>query len=227
MRITHLVLPVLAAWLSTGCGTTPKPAGDGSLNLFNGRDLTGWHSYLSKHDVTTEDVWSVRDGLLVCQGEPMGYLYTAQPFQDFKLVVEYRWPADKPPGNSGILMRINGAPRALPRCLECQLKSGSAGDLYGFQGMKLSDPIERLGKIENHKLGGHLSALNRLATNEVKPGEWNVVEITLQGGDLTVVINGEKVNEAHGAEVVAGPIGLQSEGGEIQFRTVRLTPLGQ
>ena len=37
--------------------------------------------------------------------------------------------------------------------------------------------------------------------------------------------NGEKVNEATGLDVVAGTIGLQSEGGEIHFRTVELTRL--
>jgi PII-like signaling protein len=40
-----------------------------------------------------------------------------------------------------------------------------------------------------------------------------------------VFINGVKVNEAQGAEVVRGPIGFQSEGGEIHFRTIRIIPL--
>jgi hypothetical protein len=42
-----------------------------------------------------------------------------------------------------------------------------------------------------------------------------------------VFVNGTKVNEATGATVLPGRIGLQSEGGEIHFRRVELTPLGQ
>jgi hypothetical protein len=40
-------------------------------------------------------------------------------------------------------------------------------------------------------------------------------------------VNGRKVNEASGATVRPGRIGLQSEGGEIHFRRVELVPLGQ
>ena len=44
-------------------------------------------------------------------------------------------------------------------------------------------------------------------------------------GNLQVKVNGRVVNEATDCEVVAGPIGLQSEGGKIHFRKVRLVPL--
>jgi hypothetical protein len=226
MRNTLPVLCALGLLLGAGCRSTPAPpARDGSLRLFNGQNLDGWLSYLSAHGLQTQDVWSVQDGILVCKGEPMGYLYTTQTFQNFKLIVEWRWPADKKPGNSGILMRINGAPQKLPRCIECQLKSGSAGDLFGFHGMALEGPAERLHQIKGHALGGDFTALPRLATAENPPGEWNRAEITVQGGAITVFINGVKVNEAQGAEVVRGPIGFQSEGGEIHFRTIRIIPL--
>jgi len=39
-------------------------------------------------------------------------------------------------------------------------------------------------------------------------------------------LNGKKVNEATDVDVRPGRIGLQSEGGVIEFRTVTLTPLG-
>jgi hypothetical protein len=38
-------------------------------------------------------------------------------------------------------------------------------------------------------------------------------------------MNGKAINTADGVEVVAGPIGLQSEGGVIQFRRATLTIL--
>jgi len=73
---------------------------------------------------------------------------------------------------------------------------------------------------------GKLSGVTKIKGNEKTPGEWNRYDITLRGGHVTVLANGEKVNEATGLDVVAGKIGLQSEGGEIHFCTVRLTPLG-
>jgi Domain of Unknown Function (DUF1080) len=192
--------------------------------LFNGSDLTGWDSFL-KEGKKTADVWSVRDGVLVCKGEPMGYLHTKEEFTNFKLTVEWRWAPGTTPGNSGVLMRLNGEARPLPRSLEVQLKSGNAGDVFGFHGMTLSGEAARMKHVENHELGGKLTGVAREGGAEVAPGEWNKLEITLKQGELDVVLNGKPVNRATGCEVISGPIALQSEGGEIHFRTVRITPL--
>ena len=121
-------------------------------------------------------------------------------------------------------MRITGKPRALPKCVEAQLKSGSAGDIYGFHGFRVEGDPARARSAENERVG-KLSGVSKIKGNEKQPGEWNVYDITLKGEDLTLLINGEKVNQATGCDVVAGKIGLQSEGGEIHFRTVRLFPL--
>lgn len=74
------------------------------INLFNGSDLSGWEYFLVDSNAVMEDVWSVEDGILVCQGEPRGYLQTENGYENFQLVVEWRWPEE--PGNSGVLMRI-------------------------------------------------------------------------------------------------------------------------
>ena len=60
---------------------------------------------------------------------------------------------------------------------------------------------------------------------EKPPGEWNEYQITFDEGNLTLLVNGEKLNEADHCEVIPGKIGLQSEGGEIHFRKVKLTPI--
>ena len=49
----------------------------------------------------------------------------------------------------------------------------------------------------------------------------------LTSGTITVKVNGKQLNQAIDCDSQAGKIGLQSEGGEIHFRTVRLTPLGK
>jgi hypothetical protein len=228
----HLLIP---AFIAIAClpacerpqseATAPTPESAVTEQaLFNGKDLQGWGAFLSEN-VGMEEVWSVRDGLLVCKGEPMGYLHTDTKYTDFKLTVEYRWAPGSEPGNSGVLMRVNGEARALPRSLEVQLKSGNAGDVFGFHGMKLSGDAARFKTVENHELGGNLTGLSRISGSESAPGEWNVVEITLQQGNLTAVMNGTIVNQATDCEIIEGPIALQSEGGEIHFRKVSITPL--
>jgi hypothetical protein len=65
----------------------------------------------------------------------------------------------------------------------------------------------------------------KTAAAERPEGEWNVYEITVDGPSITVVVNGKLVNEAKDALQLPGRIGLQSEGGEIHFRKVELTPI--
>ncbi len=189
--------------------------------LFNGKDLAGWEHFLVDAKVKKEQVWSVKDGVLVCQGKPGGYLRTTKKYQNFKLVVEWRW-AEKP-GNSGVLMRITGKPTMLPNCMEAQLASGSAGDMYGFQGFKVGGDKSRFSA--NPKAVGGLTNLKKITGNEKKPGEWNRYDITVKGDSVTLLVNGKKVNQASGCTVRPGYIGLQSEGGVIHFRNVHITPL--
>jgi hypothetical protein len=47
-------------------------------DLFNGRDLTGWV------DVNTSPAtWSVKDGLLVCTGLPIGVMRSEKQYENF------------------------------------------------------------------------------------------------------------------------------------------------
>ena len=202
----------VAGFMLIGLALAAAPStksADAEIKLLD-KGLQGWRYYLSDHLVGMEDVWSVRDGVLVCKGEPMGYLYTAKAYKNFRLHVEWRWAPGTKPGNSGVLFRINGKPMPLPRCLEAQLQAGNVGDLYGFHGMKLS---------------GDLNGVTKIAGNEKDPGEWNVYEVLAEGPSIKVWLNGKLVNEARDAELLAGPLALQSEGGEIHFRNVLLKPL--
>jgi hypothetical protein len=218
-EITRLAVLSLAV-LVVGLARADEPSGK-KVKLFNGKDLSGWEYFLVDENVKMEDVWSVKDGLLICQGKPGGYLCTKKDYESFKLVVEWRWPGE--PSNSGVLMRITGEPMMLPNCVEAQLKSGDAGDMYGFQGFKIDGDPER--KFERPEALGGLTGVKKIVGNEKEPGEWNKYEITVDGDKITLIVNGKKVNEATGCDVRPGKIGLQSEGGEIHFRAVTLTPL--
>ncbi len=219
-RKTNLLAVMNLSVLFAGAVWADKPSGK-DVNLFSGRDLSGWEHFLVDENTKMEDVWSVEDGILICQGEPGGYLCTKKNYENFKLVVEWRWPGK--PGNSGVLMRITDKPRMLPNCVEAQLASGSAGDMYGFQDFKIDGDKAR--RFDNPDAVGGLRGLKKIEGNENKAGEWNKYEITADGDRITLLVNGRKVNEATGCDVRAGKIGLQSEGGVIHFRNVTLTPI--
>jgi hypothetical protein len=207
-------------------GLAPAPAQQVGTFLFNGFDLSHWNAVLAKSGTPPkEQTFSVRDQMIVCKGEPLGFIETDKSFTNFKLEVQYRWAPGTKPGNSGIFLRINDQRRPLPRCIECQLKAGDAGDLYGFHGMKIDGDKARRTEKKGHELGGDFVGVKKRFANENKAGQWNRVEIEARNGTVQVKVNGALVNEATDCEVVAGPIGLQSEGGEIQFRKVRIVPL--
>lgn len=192
--------------------------------LFNGKDLSNWEHFLVKSEAAMSDVWRVEDGLLICAGEPQGYLCTKDSFTNFKVVVEWRWAPGKKPGNSGVLLRLPKEDRMLPKCYEAQLMNGNAGDIVAFHGLTLEGPADRIKRVAGHKLGGDLAILKKMKAAEKEPGEWNRDEIEFRGDRLALSVNGERVNEATGCAVAPGRIALQSEGGEVHFRKVEITP---
>jgi hypothetical protein len=225
MKRLTLLLSSLAAAFLVSCASNGAKSQMGALDLFNGRDLSGWKATLAKPGVSLEEVFSVRDGMIVCRGEPLGFIESAAAFTNFHLTVEWRWAPGTKPGNSGVFLRINGERRPLPRCLECQLKSGDAGDVYGFHAMGIDGDQARRVEKKGHELGGDFVGVKKMSAQEKAPGQWNRYDLQLTGGRLVVKVNGRVVNEATNCEILGGPIGLQSEGGEIHFRNVRLTPL--
>ena len=62
------------------------------------------------------------------------------------------------------------------------------------------------------------------ASTENPAGEWNEANIFVQDGVITVYINGVYQNTGTN-RVTEGHIGLQSEGGPIEFRNVTVTKL--
>jgi hypothetical protein len=207
----------------TSC-STPSPR-HAAIELFDGKTLSGWAYVLADPQVKMEQVWSVQDGLLICQGTPVGAIYKGPEATDFRLIVEYRWPPGSQPGNSGIFSRMSRPMKAIPRTVEVQLKHGSAGDILGLQGKQIAAGQPRFFAVAKHPLAGDIAGVAKIVDAENPPGQWNRVEILAQGPRYSVWMNGKAINTADGVEVVAGPIGLQSEGGVIQFRRATLTIL--
>ena len=95
----------------------------------------------------------------------------------------------------------------------------------GLQGKPIAAGQPRFFEVKKHELAGDIAGVKKMLDAEKPPGEWNRVEILAQGPRYQVWINGKLVNDVDGVEVTSGTIGVQSEGGVIQFRRVTLTPL--
>jgi hypothetical protein len=224
-RRTFLFSGLMALPLLPACTSTHTASRSGEIDLFDGKSLVGWKSVSMDPQAKLEGTWSVRDGLLISTGAPFGFIYKPREFTNFRMVVEYRWPVGIKPGNSGIFSRINDTARALPRCVEVQLMHGSAGDVLTLQGMGMEQNQERFFEVKKHELAGDIRGVKKLQDAEKPPGEWNRVEILAQGPVYTVWINGQQLNKASGIETRPGFVGLQAEGGQIEFRRATITPL--
>jgi len=189
----------------------------GQIALFDGKDMNQWTFFLNDNG-KFEDVWSIAEGNIACKGNPVGYIRTKEKFQNFVLKLNWRFsPITKKPGNSGVLVHVQAPDKVWPKSIEAQLQSGSAGDFWNIEEMKMTTDTARL-KGRNTK---HLRA------NEQPIGLWNEYEIIVDHGNITLNVNGETLNSATGVEDIAGYIALQSEGAEIHFNNVRLAPIGK
>lgn len=222
-HLTRLSALLAIATAVTSCSS--HRTSKSSIDLFNGKDLKGWSFILADPAVKMDKVWSVEGGILTCQGTPVGAIYKGPKVTNFRLLAEYRWAPGTKPGNSGIFSRISGPMNALPPAIEVQLMHGNAGDVLGLQGKQVASGQPGFFEIKKHPLAGDIAGVKKVFDQERTPGEWNRVEITAEGSRYTVLMNGKVINEVDGVEVVSGPVGLQSEGGVIQFRRVTLTPL--
>lgn len=192
--------------------SAPMP---GEVRLFNGRDMSGFKAVLPDGG-TMEDVWAVRDGILVCKGNPVGYIRTEKEFTNYVLKLDWRFnPVTRQAGNSGVLLRMIGADKVWPRSVEAQLESGNAGDFWNIDEFPMKAAPERTNGRNTKKT--HF--------NERPVGEWNEYEIIVDHSTVTLIVNGEVLNEAWDVQEVPGRIGLQSEGAEIHFRNIRLAPI--
>jgi hypothetical protein len=194
---------------------TPMP---GEIKLFNGKDMAGWVAVVPELTAKKEDpaaVWTVADGVLVCKGNPAGYIRTDKDYKNFILRLQWRWPEGKPAGNSGVLFRKIGDDKVWPKSIEAQLHSGNAGDFWLIEEYPMKAIAERTKGRNVKKTHGA----------ERPVGQWNDYEIIVNKGDVIVRVNGEELNRGWEAQEVAGAICLQSEGAEIHFRHIRLIPL--
>jgi hypothetical protein len=173
------------------------PAWGKPIHLFDGKDMSQWHA-------TGKNQWKVESGILRSPHSGSN-IVTNEKFQDFKLHIEFRYPAES---NSGVYLRGR---------YEVQVEDSKGkepldiyfGAIYGFL-----PPSEMVAKAA---------------------GEWQSFDITLIGRMVTIVANGKMIicnREIPGItggaidsdEGAPGPILLQGDHGPIDYRNIIITP---
>ena len=196
-------------------------------DLFNGRDLSGWVNVN-----TDPGTWTVRDGLLVCSGHPIGVMRSERQYENFILHIE--WRHMEAGGNSGVFAWSEGTVpegRRLPKGLEVQMlelnwinlnkeKDGTPrpiayvhGELFGANGLTT---------IPDNPRGTRSKSLENRCKGK---GEWNVYDVVFVDGVVKLSVNGKFVNGISQAAVKKGYLCLESEGAEIHFRNIRILEL--
>jgi hypothetical protein len=180
------------------------------IELFNGKDLSGWEIM----EEGRQNGFQAVNGVLVNnpiqkEGEPhvnYGNLRTKKEFEDFNLKLEVNVPAGS---NSGIYLR----------------------GLYEIQ------VFDSYGKpLDPHNMGAVYSRITPSVAAEKPAGEWQTLDITLYKRYVTVILNGVKIIDnkpllgvTGGAisadEFKPGPIYLQGDHGTIMYRNIVLTPI--
>jgi hypothetical protein len=195
---------------------TAAPEGPGWIDLLGAEHRDAWANITDE-----KDIFEIRDGMLHIFGRtihPLRYAgYTGRAFGDFDLHLEYRLVRRC---NSGVFLRVqkNDPVRR------------------GFEVQVLDDH----GKAPHKNRSGAIYDVVTPMFNMSRPaGEWNSFDITCEGGQVTVRMNGWPVvytdlalmREPIGkfdipfAELPReGLIALQDHGGEIWYRNIRIRP---
>ncbi|HEX2396259.1 MAG TPA: DUF1080 domain-containing protein [Bacteroidales bacterium] len=182
-------------------------------SLFNGHDLSSWEFVLKDQSVDPSTVFTVKNAAVHITGNPFGYMRTKETFKNYKLHLEFSWPAEVT--NSGVFIHAQKPDGIWPTCFEVQLMGGNAGD---FICMGKSDMAERIDK-------SNIVVKKYTASNEVPAGEWNTLEVICKDNTIEVFVNGTLQNKASGTNLSDGHICLQSEGKDIEFRNIYVSKL--
>src|SRR5258708_7304019 len=191
-----------ARWIGTRAPLlhpAASPHWKAPIRLLHEKDLGGWHTVGG-----TTNQWIVEDGVLRSPRSGAN-IATDETFSDFKLHVEFRFPAES---NSGVYLRGR---------YEVQITDdfGLEPDRHRFAAI--------YGFIEPNEMAAR------------RAGEWQTYDVTLVGRRVTVVANGRTVicdrdipgitgGALDGNEGAPGPILLQGDHGPIEFRNITITP---
>jgi Domain of Unknown Function (DUF1080) len=175
MKRIWLVLPALAALPFLGSVHAGDKKTDGAekwVQLFNGKDLTGWKTHPDD-----KAKWEVKDGNIVGTGQP-GHLFSERgDYENFRLKFEVKIN-DK--GNSGQYFRATFA-KAFPPGYEAQINSTHTDKVR--TGSLYADARDKFSAEERKKM--------LIFDQLVKPDTWFTQEVIADGNHIIIKVDGK------------------------------------
>ncbi len=228
--------------------------------LFNGKDLTGWDIKIKGYDLNDNfgNTFRIEDGKIVTRYDAYdnfkqryGHLFYKKDFSYYRIVVEYRFVGEQPPGGEGWAARNSGI----------MVHGQSAASMGKDQDFPISIEVQLLGGLDkgerptcnlctpgtNVVYNGKLDTRHCInSTSKTYNGDqWVRAEVLVLGDSLIQhFVNDEKVLEytkpqigggnvggfdpaqkPDGKLLTEGSISLQSESHPVEFRKVELLDL--
>jgi hypothetical protein len=196
-------LSTLAAGLVIGAAafqfsSVASGQSDGWITLVDSNKMGDW-TEVGKAN------WAMKDGALVADkldGKDLAYLVGKDSYKDFQIRAEF-WTDEE--ANTGIFIRCEETKKIDSKvCYEVNVFDKRPDPSYG------TGAIVDVGKVD---------PMPKAA------GKWNVYEITAQGPQFVVVLNGQKTVDAQDSKHASGHIALQYGSGVVKFRKVQIKPL--
>jgi len=207
---------------------TAKSQNNISVNLFKPEDKSQWYVFLQGSEKGKDPlgVFQFENGMIHASGEKFGYIATEESYSNFHLKLEFKWGTKKyaprlnEKRDAGILYNgdIYDGDKIWPRSLECQIQEGDCGDIWLIDSASVIHADTMTKRQPYHRVIKSKDA-------EKPTGEWNQVEVIVNNGEITYLVNGQLVNKAKDPNPKTGRILLQSEGAEIYYRNVVLQKL--
>lgn len=188
---------------------------DGFVSVFNGENFEGWSGPTKNYEIV--------DGAMQCKPRQGGTIFTDQEYQNFSVRFEFKLP---PGGNNGLAIRYPG--------------EGDTAYVGMCELQVLDNTADKYSQLDPRQFHG--SAYGMVAAHRGflrKPGEWNFQQVTVDGSNIEVELNGNvildtdlsKVNEfmadtPHpGKDRGGGHFGFAGHGDPVAFRRVTIKRL--
>ncbi len=198
------IISLLAAVLLLGIGAAaPRPDESGWTALFNGKDLSGWKN-------NGAEKWVVDQGTILCESmaNKYGYLTTERAYRDFTLRLKFKGEAA---GNSGVFVHA--------RIIRIDPEHGP--DIEGMQVEVDPNPGKHTGGLYESGGRGWVAMPTAEGEQALKAGDWNSLEVLVQGAHVVTHLNGVKIVNFtdNTPKFTDGSIGLQIHtGGGVKMR---------
>ena len=215
---THRLLLALA-FLFTLPGIEAEEKKEAFEPLFNGKNLDGWVRVN-----TAPSTWTIKDGMIICSGKPTGELRTTRMYQNF--IMEVEWRHMRARGNAGIFVwadDITARGQPFHRSVEVQVLENSYGNTRGYTTHGDIFPIHGAKMTPINGRGGSRAFPTEKRSRPTP--EWNHYRITCNDGTISLAVNGKVVTKGRDASPRKGYICLESEGGIVHYRNLRIREL--